>query len=59
MASVSIADVKGFSCVTCGRDYRRPPLCGTCDCGGVLLFSTASGLAEKVVFSASQRNAAS
>jgi DNA polymerase I len=58
MEAVSIADVKGFSCVTCGRDYRRPPLSGACDCGGALLFSTSAGLA-KVVFSASQRNAAS
>jgi DNA polymerase I len=54
---VNIADVKGFSCTICGRGYRRPPLSGTCDCGGGLLFSTDGGLAEKAVFPASQRNA--
>jgi len=45
--TVKGAEVTGFSCRTCSRSYRRPPLAGKCECGGKLVFSAAGGLAEK------------
>jgi DNA polymerase I len=43
-----LGEVDGFVCQRCSRPYRRPPLIGRCECGGSLLFSSASGPVAKV-----------
>ena len=51
-----IRDIKGnlrkftqqeFRCVVCNNKYRRPPLAGTCTCGGRLLFTISEGTIKK------------
>jgi DNA polymerase I len=39
-------DIDGFICNKCNKFYRRPPLVGSCECGGYLLFSSNHGPVE-------------
>lgn len=43
---VPLETVNGFICNNCNTAYARPPLLGTCSCGGALRFSSPSGPAE-------------
>jgi DNA polymerase I len=45
-----ISSVDGFICKKCNKFYSRPTLSGTCECGGILLFSSSYGPVEQVVF---------
>ncbi len=39
----------GLVCKKCGKTHERMPLQGTCDCGGVLLFSRHGSSSERAV----------
>jgi hypothetical protein len=47
--SVPVSKVNGLVCEKCGMFYARPPLVGTCKCGGALLFSSEAGPAKVAV----------
>ena len=38
-----------YECQKCGKTHERMPLQGTCDCGGVLLFSRHGSSSERAV----------
>ena len=42
------ADMTGFICQKCSEFYERPPLIGTCRCGGMLAISSKKGPALAV-----------
>jgi len=49
LKQISLKEVNGFVCRKCGKFYSRPPLVGTCECGGLFLFSSSHGPAESVL----------
>ena len=38
--TVSVNEIKGFSCEKCSKSYNRPPLSGKCECGGSVGFAS-------------------
>jgi DNA polymerase I len=46
---VPISEVNGLICRKCCKTYALPPLSGVCECGSLLLFSSARGPAKSAV----------
>jgi len=46
---LNLEEVTGFVCEKCSRIYSRPPLTGSCECGGPLLFSSPQGVSKSVL----------
>jgi hypothetical protein len=49
IAEMHVEMMNGFTCSKCSQFYPRPPLAGTCSCGGELLFASSKGPARNVV----------
>ncbi|MFP4045828.1 MAG: family B DNA polymerase [Candidatus Aenigmatarchaeota archaeon] len=43
-----VEDLNGFTCEDCGKEYRRIPLKGKCDCGGELFCQGNGSIGKKV-----------
>jgi len=46
---IAFSEVNGLVCEKCGQFFERPPLIGTCKCGGGFLFSSQAGPAKAAI----------
>jgi DNA polymerase I len=49
--NTTLTGLEEFVCKKCGKNYKKMPLCGVCECGGELLFSFHGSVGKKISLS--------